>query len=40
MLEVDNRVMLPESRHARFILSSNDVIHSYACTSLAMKCHA
>ena len=40
MLEVDNRVMVPELTHIRFIVSSGDVIHSYACPSLAVKCDA
>lgn len=40
MLEVDNRVILPELTHVRFIVSSGDVIHSYACPSLAIKCDA
>jgi heme/copper-type cytochrome/quinol oxidase subunit 2 len=40
MLEVDNRVILPELTHVRFIISSGDVIHSYACPSLGIKCDA
>ncbi|KAH0445945.1 hypothetical protein IEQ34_025222 [Dendrobium chrysotoxum] len=40
MLEVDNRVMLPELTHVRFIISSGDVIHSYACPALGIKCDA
>lgn len=40
MLEVDNRVILPELTHVRFILTSEDVIHSYACPSLGIKCDA
>ena len=40
MLEVDNRVMMPELTHVRFIVSSGDVIHSYACTALGIKCDA
>jgi heme/copper-type cytochrome/quinol oxidase subunit 2 len=40
MLEVDNRVILPELTHARFIVSSGDVIHSYACPALGIKCDA
>lgn len=27
MLEVDNRVILPELTHVRFIITSGDVIH-------------
>lgn len=37
---VDNRVMLPEQTHVRFILSYGDVIHSYACPALGIKCDA
>ena len=40
MLEVDNRVMLPELTHVRFIVTSGDVIHSYACPALGIKCDA
>lgn len=40
MLEVDNRVILPELTHVRFIITSGDVIHSYACPSLGIKCDA
>ena len=40
MLEVDNRVIVPEDTHIRFIVSSGDVIHSYACPSLGIKCDA
>ena len=39
-LEVDNRVILPELTHVRFIITSEDVIHSYACPSLGIKCDA
>ena len=37
MLEVDNRVILPELTHVRFIVTSGDVIHSFACNSLGIK---
>ena len=37
---MDNRVILPELTHVRFIISSGDVIHSYACPSLGIKCDA
>jgi heme/copper-type cytochrome/quinol oxidase subunit 2 len=37
MLEVDNRVILPELTHIRFIITSGDVIHSFACNSLGIK---
>ena len=40
MLEVDNRVILPELTHVRFIITSGDVIHSYSCPALGMKCDA
>jgi cytochrome c oxidase subunit 2 len=40
LLEVDNRVILPVLIHVRFIISSGDVIHSYACPSLGIKCGA
>jgi cytochrome c oxidase subunit 2 len=40
MLEVDNRVILPEFTHARFNISSTDVIHSLANPGLGLKCDA
>jgi cytochrome c oxidase subunit II len=40
MLEVDNRIILPEETHIRLILTSGDVIHSFACPSLGIKCDA
>lgn len=40
MLDVDERVIIPEVTHARFIVSSGDVIHSYACPSLGIKADA
>jgi cytochrome c oxidase subunit 2 len=40
MLEVDNRVILPELTHVRFIITSADVIHSFACPALGIKCDA
>jgi heme/copper-type cytochrome/quinol oxidase subunit 2 len=40
MLEVDNRVVLPELTHVRFIITSGDVIHSFACSSLGIKSDA
>ena len=39
-MEVDNRVILPELTHTRFIVSSGDVIHSYVCLALGIKCDA
>ena len=40
MLEVDNRVILPELTHTRFNVSATDVIHSLACPALGIKCDA
>lgn len=40
MLEVDNRIILPELTHVRFIITSADVIHSFACPTLGLKCDA
>jgi cytochrome c oxidase subunit 2 len=40
MLEVDNRVILPELTHVRFVVTSADVIHSFASPSLAIKVDA
>jgi len=40
MLEVDNRIILPEVTLVRFILTAADVIHSFAVPALAMKCDA
>ena len=40
MLEVDNRLIVPELTHIRFIVNSGDVIHSFACPSLGIKCDA
>jgi cytochrome c oxidase subunit 2 len=40
MLEVDNRVIIPELTHTRFIVASGDVIHSFACPALGIKCDA
>lgn len=40
MLEVDNRVILPELTHVRFIVTSGDVIHSFAVPSLGIKIDA
>lgn len=40
MLEVDNRVIIPKSTHIRFLLTSGDVIHSFSCNSLGLKCDA
>jgi cytochrome c oxidase subunit 2 len=40
MLEVDNRVILPELTHIRFIVTAADVIHSFANPALGIKCDA
>ena len=40
MLEVDNRVIIPELTHVKFIVTGADVIHSFACPSLGIKCDA
>ena len=40
LLDVDNRVVIPVDTHIRFIVSSGDVIHSYACPSLGIKADA
>ena len=40
MLEVDNRVIIPELTHTRFIVTSGDVIHYFACPALGIKCDA
>jgi cytochrome c oxidase subunit 2 len=40
LLEVDNRVIIPELTHTRFVVAGADVIHSYACPSLGIKCDA
>ena len=40
LLEVDNRIILPELTHTRFMVSAADVIHSFACPSLGIKCDA
>ena len=40
MLEVDNRVIIPSLTHTRFVVAGADVIHSYACPALGIKCDA
>jgi len=40
MLEVDNRIFIPELTHIRFIITSGDVIHSFAVPSLGVKADA
>ncbi len=40
MLEADNRVILPKLTHVRFIVTAADVVHSFACPTLGIKCNA
>ena len=40
MLEVDNRLIMPELTHVRFVTTGADVIHSLACPALGIKCDA
>jgi cytochrome c oxidase subunit 2 len=40
MLEVDNRVILPELTHIRFVITAADVIHAWAVPALGIKCDA
>lgn len=40
MLDVDNRIILPELTHTRFIINAADVIHSFAVPALGLKCDA
>ena len=40
LLEVNSKVILPELTRVRFIISSGDIIHSYACPALGIKCDA
>lgn len=40
MLEVDNRVIIPELTHVRFIVTAADVIHSFAVPALGIKIDA
>ena len=40
MLDVDERLVLPEVTHTRLIMSSEDVIHCFACPSLGLKSDA
>ncbi|KAL2252722.1 UNVERIFIED_CONTAM: cytochrome c oxidase subunit 2, partial [Sesamum indicum] len=38
LLEVDNRVVVPEKTHLRIIVTPADVPHSWAVPSLGVKC--
>jgi len=40
LLEVDNRVVVPVNTHVRLIVTSADVLHSWAVPSLGVKCDA
>ena len=40
LLEVDNRVVLPIEKHVRVLITSADVLHSWAVPSLGVKCDA
>ncbi len=40
LLEVDNRVIIPENTHIKFIITAGDVIHSFAVPSLGIKTDA
>jgi heme/copper-type cytochrome/quinol oxidase subunit 2 len=40
MLEVDNRILVPVNTHVRVIVTSADVIHSWAVPSLGVKIDA
>ena len=40
LLEVDNRVVVPAKTYLRLILTSADVLHSWAVPSLGVKCDA
>jgi cytochrome c oxidase subunit 2 len=40
MLEVDNRVIIPELTHVRFIVTGADVIHAFAVPALGIKADA
>lgn len=40
LLEVDNRVVVPAKTHIRIIVTSADVLHSWAVPSSGVKCDA
>lgn len=40
LLDVDNRVVIPVSTHIRLLITSADVLHSWAVPSLGIKCDA
>ena len=40
LLEVDNRIVLPVNTHIRVLVTSQDVLHSWALPSLGIKMDA
>ncbi len=40
LLEVDNRVVIPENTNVKFLVTSGDVIHSWAIPAFGIKCDA
>jgi heme/copper-type cytochrome/quinol oxidase subunit 2 len=40
LLEVDNRLALPVETNLRILITSSDVLHSFAVPSLGIKCDA
>jgi len=40
LLEVDNRLVLPENTHIRLLITSADVLHSWAVPSFGVKVDA
>ncbi|CAK7328705.1 unnamed protein product [Dovyalis caffra] len=40
LLEVDNRLVVPANSHLRLLVTSADVLHSWAVPSLGVKCDA
>nr|YP_007890606.1 cytochrome c oxidase subunit II [Histiona aroides]AGH24100.1 cytochrome c oxidase subunit 2 [Histiona aroides] len=40
LLEVDNRIVVPTNTHIRFLITSADVLHSWAVPSLGVKVDA
>ena len=37
LLDVDDRIVIPENANVRFLVTSGDVIHSFAVPSLRFK---
>ncbi len=40
LLETDNRLIVPANTHVRMIITSADVLHSWAVPALGIKCDA